>query len=419
MSTAAPPNAPTLPLPERARLTYRFDRLRALPQGLIEAAGITFLLLIATRAFDADATAKSLIAASGNLGLLLSLWAVPITAHLARPVTHVAASVMIVGGGALFLAAALPSLPMLVMGTLVSMCSANLIIPLVTAAYQSNYPPRERGRYVSRTLVIRIAVSSLAGEGLGRLLETDIGLYRLVLVLFGAACWASAGFLYRIPSHPLRAVNDQDATGWAGWMFSAFGALRLVRRDRLLRWMLLSWMLMGFANLMMFPLRVEYLANPRYGLSLSPREVALYVLVIPGAIRLLLSPMWGALFDRMNFFALRIILNFGFALGIAAFFTGRSALGLLLGAVLFGAANAGGEIAWNLWVTRFAPTDQAAEYMSVHTFLTGVRGVLAPWAGFQLVQHLEIGGVAWMAAGLIVLASLMLVPEMRGHYNRP
>ncbi len=407
-------------LSERARLTYHFDRLRAVPQGFIETAGTTFLLLIATRAFDADATTKSLIAASGNLGLLLSLWIVPLVARVALPTTHAAAVVMVIGGAALFAAAAVPTLPMLLIATLLSMSSANAIIPLITAAYQANYHPRERGRYVSRAFVIRVATTVLVGEGLGRLLDADISLFRVTLMLFGAACWASALFLYRIPSPVLAAAADPETNSAhrLGFVFSAFGALRFIRTDRLLRWMLLSWMLMGFANLMMFPLRVEYLANPRYGLSLSPREVALYVLVIPGIVRLLLSPVWGVLFDRMNFFALRIILNLGFALGIGAFFTGSSAWGLVLGAVIFGAANAGGEIAWNLWVTRFAPPESVAEYMSVHTFLTGVRGVFAPVIGFQIVQLLDISGVAWLSAALIVVASLILIPEMRDQYNR-
>jgi predicted MFS family arabinose efflux permease len=124
--------------------------------------------------------------------------------------------------------------------------------------------------------------------------------------------------------------------------------------------------------------------------------------------------MWGWLFDRMNFFVMRIILNVGFALGIASFFTGSSTTGLVLGAVIFGASNAGGEIAWSLWVTKFAPEDRVAEYMSVHTFFTGIRGIFAPILAFQLTQTLDIASIALVCAGLILLASLILVPEIKG-----
>jgi MFS family permease len=111
-------------------------------------------------------------------------------------------------------------------------------------------------------------------------------------------------------------------------------------------------------------------------------------------------------------------LNVGFALGIAAFFTGNSTLGLVVGAAIFGIANAGGEVAWNLWVTKFAPHDLVAEYMSVHTFFTGVRGIAAPFLAFQLTQTLDIAGIAVVCALLILLASLILIPEIRGEKRR-
>src|SRR6185369_5117324 len=97
-----------------------------------------------------------------------------------------------------------------------------------------------------------------------------------------------------------------------------------VREDPLFRRTLVCWMLMGFANLMMLPLRVEYLASPRYNLQLTVGTIALLTGVIPNLARLVLSPVWGHLFDRMNFFALRVTLNAGFAIGILTFFVSNS-----------------------------------------------------------------------------------------------
>ena len=72
-------------------------------------------------------------------------------------------------------------------------------------------------------------------------------------------------------------------------------------------------------------------------------------------------------------------------------------------AIIFGISNAGGDVAWSLWVTKFAPPNRVADYMSVHTFFTGVRGVMA--------------GVS---AALIVAASLLLLPELKyGRRARP
>jgi MFS family permease len=100
-------------------------------------------------------------------------------------------------------------------------------------------------------------------------------------------------------------------------------------------------------------------------------------------------------------------------LGIVAFFTTGSLTGLVMGAIMFGISNAGADVAWSLWVTKFAPPDRVADYMSVHTFFTGVRGVAAPLVAFYLVAQLSPHALGWISVGLIMIASLFLVPEIR------
>src|SRR5262249_34482956 len=171
-------------------------------------------------------------------------------------------------------------------------------------------------------------------------------------------------------------------------------------------------------TLMMAPLRVEYLANPRYGVRLHDQlltasQIAMITGVIPNVARLILNPIWGWLFDRMNFFVLRITLNFGFMLGILSFFMTSSVAGLVTGAILFGISNAGADVAWSLWVTKFAPPQRVADYMSVHTFFTGLRGLAAPLTAFYLVSRLQPQFLGWVSIGLIVIACAFLVPEIK------
>ena len=81
-------------------------------------------------------------------------------------------------------------------------------------------------------------------------------------------------------------------------------------------------------------------------------------------------------------------------------------------AIIFGISNAGGDVAWSLWVTKFAAPERVAEYMSVHTFFTGVRGVLAPFAGFYLINVVSLATLGWIAAGLILASVFVLLPEV-------
>jgi MFS family permease len=286
---------------------------------------------------------------------------------------------------------------------MLAMAAAASAIPLFTHVYQENYPEKQRGRLFSRTVMIRIAAAALFSQAAGWALSHYFDWFRLLLVFFAVALAFSGFCLAQIPSAP---IHDDGGA-------HPFRAMRFVRDDKLFRRTLVCWMFMGFANLMMLPLRVEYLASPRYKLGLSVGMIALLTGVIPNIARLILSPIWGHLFDRMNFFTLRVTLNCGFAIGIFTFFVSNSFWGLVLGAIIFGISNAGGDVAWSLWVTKFAPPARVADYMSVHTFLTGVRGVVAPMTAFLLIQKLSLGLLAGLSAALIVVATLLLVPEIK------
>lgn len=385
------------------RTTYRFDRLRSIPAGMLESAGSTFLLLIAVQAYQAGATEKALIAAGGNIGMLVTPVVVQSVERYGWRTSSAAAFIAMLGSIFFFVPAVIPTLSVFVFCSVVAVSCTQALIPLLIQVYQDNYPPRIRGQYYSRALVIRVAVSAVFAEIAGQFLTRDIGWFRWLMVVYALAFLVVAFFISRIPSQSLRPSGSTHP----------LRAVRYVLKDKVFTWTLMVWMLMGFANLMMMPLRVDYLANPRYGLMLNAQQVAMLTAVIPSIARLVMGPVWGWLFDRANFFVLRMVLNVGFALGIATFFTGGTSLGLVAGAVIFGVSFSGGDLAWSLWVTKFAPPDRVADYMSVHTFLTGVRGVLAPMVAFQLVNSLSLTEMGWISATLIGIATLMLIPEIK------
>ncbi len=399
---------------ERTALTYRYERWRAISSGVLETAGSTFLLLIAVRWFDAGALSKSLIAAGGSAGLMLAPWLVARVEASGRPVARAAADVALLGAGAFALAALIPRLPVFLIGSVFAMMTAAASVPLLTQVYQENYPETERGKLFSRTVMIRIAAAALFSELAGRVLAAHLGWFPGLLAVFAGALAFAAFCLGRVPSRPLTASGGTHP----------FRALRHVREDKLFGRTLVMWMLMGFANLMILPLRVEYLANEKYGvrldgLPLSAAQVALLTGVIPNLARLVMSPLWGWMFDRMNFFTLRAVLNAGFALGMVTFFASENLAGLLLAAVLYGVSNAGGDVAWSLWVTKFAPPERVADYMSVHTCFTGIRGVLAPLVAFQLIGHWSPQAISWLGAALIGVATLLLLPEIKSGRHPP
>jgi MFS family permease len=396
---------------DKAQLTYRFDNWRAIAAGIVESASGTFLLLIAVRWFHASDTAKGLIATGGSVGYLAAPLIVSFVEARGWKTSLAAARLCFLGAICFFITAAIPVIPVFVICGIIAMATASAIIPLMTQVYQENYASKERGRRFSRTLKIRIGATVAFTEIGGLVLKAHIEYSRFIMLIFGVAMAAAAMCLNRIPSSPLTSSGGTHP----------LRALRFAKTDRLFRLTLINWMLMGTGTLMMQPLRVEYVANPKYGQTWDVLTIALLTGVIPNAVRLVLSPVWGWLFDHGNFFALRIILNIGFMLSIVTFFMSQTFTGLLIGALIYGIANSGGDIAWSLWVTKFAPPPRVADYMAAHTFFTGCRGVIAPVLAYQLVAaNVSMVTLGWICAGLIIGGTLLLVPEIPlGRFARP
>jgi MFS family permease len=387
----------------RRNLTFELERRRAVCAGVIETGAHTFLLLIAVQYFQAGANAKALVASAGSFGLLIAPLVVTLVEKLGLTTAKAAASLAAFSSFSFLLMSVIPTLPVFVLGSVFAIAAGSASVPLVTQIYQENYPQGERGKIFSRTMMIRIGSAVIFADLAGRALSGRIQYFQILILFFACAAAVSTVCFMRCPSKPLLHHDKIDI----------FRGMRFAKTDRLFRQTLICWMLMGFANLMMMPMRVEYLANPKYGLGMEPAEVAMLVSVIPNLARLVLSPVWGHLFDKVNFFILRVAVNLGFATGILTFFFADDFYGLLLGALAFGIANAGGDIAWSLWVTKFAPPAHVADYMSVHTFFTGLRGIVAPFAAFHLAATVSLTTMGCICAGLIFLASILLLPELR------
>ena len=192
-----------------------------------------------------------------------------------------------------------------------------------------------------------------------------------------------------------------------------FGSLEYLIKDKAFGYVLLTWFIMGFANLWVLPLRIDFIASSVYGIEASPLIVALIITIIPETMRFLFIPFWARLFDTMNFVVLRMILNVLFGIGIALFFISENLLVIGTGSALIGLAFAGGSIAWTLWVTKYAPPGKVSAYMSVHVCLTGIRGTIGPMIGYWTAAQVGVTTTGWISCGLMFIATIMLFPEIK------
>lgn len=397
---------PRAPTPVETATTVRLERWRAVATGIFESAPSTFLLLILVRWFDGTSTEKSLMAAAYQSGLIFTPLSLFVTRYFSWSPSRAMAALLSIAAALYFGAAVIPDRGVFVVLTSIGSLMVATTSPLLTTMMNNNYPARQRGLIYSQNNSIKIATSIVFGTVAGWALSGRLQHYQLLIIFYAAALAISAALMWRVPrcGEPLAPRP----------LLSCF---RHIGTDSILRNTLIAWMFLGFGNLMMVPLRIEYLANPRYGLHLSEIDIALLVSTIPHLARLLASPVWGRLFDQMNFFSLRITINFCFLLSVLSFFSSDTFFSLGIAAVIFGLSNSGGDVAWSLWVTKFAPAGMVPDYMAVHTFFTGIRGLLAPMTAFALLNVLPLTTLMWISTGLMFVATVQLF-FIRGSASR-
>jgi len=388
------------------RRTFRLELLRSVPQGMMATAFATFAIFVAIRVYDLPSWMKGAILGSSSIGLLLSLFVVQLTRRIGWPVNRIAAILWSSASGGFVLAAFAGS-----SGTLyfIGVCSAFLALgsglPLMSQIYQKHYADENRGRLFSLSSLTRTCVAALAGWGFGLWAEREG--YQLLLVVYAFSCLAMSACVISMAPVRLRASNR------ILW----FDAFRHVGADKAFRKLLVVWMVLGIGNLVTAALFVEYIVNPRYGFALAADKSGLITSTIPMLAAMVTVVPWGWVFDRMPFYQVRALVNLFFVAGILTYYLGGSLLTLGIGIALYGVAGSGGEILWALWTSRFASGDRVAEYQSVHSFLTGVRGVVAPLVAFTVVESLGPASVAWISACLMLLSTWMILPEVLAEFR--
>lgn len=386
--------------PSIAQQTFFWDRIRGGAYGVVESTWQVFALLIAIRVFNADTAFKQWIPAATGIGLVLSPLTLSLFSQLHNPVARLFAILWLGVAAALLAAAFAPSALLFVIPIILSQVLSSQGTPLLTTLYSQNYPATVRGRRLSTTFIVGSLAGILFGFTGGQLLDIDPRFHTLILLIATAAALLFAFAVNRIPSRPAVQLAASNP----------FANLATAWRDKVFTLMLTGWMLIGLGNLMMIPLRVEFLANPAYGINASNSQISAILVSTVLAARILSTRIWGFLFDRIHVISLRLLINAVFALSIAIFFFSSNLVGITIGAALLGTAFGGGGIMWMLYVTKVAPPDKVTAYMSVHGFLTGLRMAAAPFIGYAIIQAFHPQTAALLAISLILTSSLIFLP---------
>ncbi|MBN1844767.1 MAG: MFS transporter [Sedimentisphaerales bacterium] len=280
-----------------------------------------------------------------------------------------------------------------------------LTLPLRTSIWRYNYPTHIRGR-----IVVIISLSLTLGiSGIIFLFTTIMDHWRISYAwmygISGISGIASCLLFGRVRIRQERTTLRRQAG--AARQIPLLAGLAVLKTDRRFR-IYMGWqMLNGFATLMVETVLVVILAD---AMQSNWLEGGSAITAVPYLATGLTALFWAQAFDRYDIFTIRIYAGLTWAFSRAVLLIGvwqASIPIILLSRLISGSAMGGGQLAWRLGHMAFAPPEKDALYMGAHVSLTGLRGMVAPFAGLQLYRLLGANG-HWLI-GISLLAQLVAV----------
>ncbi len=382
----------------RAKTTYRWDRIRGIGAGINEAIIGTFMLYIAIKVYDAPNASKAFLMSAGSIGMLMTpifLW---IATHLKVYCNRACSFYTAFTAFTLTVTLFTNNLETYLVCAMTVLFLSPQGAVMMMQIYAQNYDSGERGRRLSSFQMISHASVIITVYICGKALDADLSYYKWVL-FSSVLGFSLASLCYsRMPSD--RLVMQPGHRPWHNfsllWKDKTFGALLII------------WVTIEMGNFMTLPIRMEYLVNTKYGINLSGTQAGMLLKSIPLILSFLTVKLWGVLFDRYNFIRTRLLASVFMAVSIGLFFASETLAWLIVSSVLFGIAEGGGRLVASLWITKVAPNDKVSNYLSVYTVASGLRGIIAPFAGYALLSATSPQIVGIVAIFIIGIASATL-----------
>lgn len=299
---------------------------------------------------------------------------------------------------------------------------------LQVAVYRQNFPVDSRARIVSRINIFRVGMM-LAGSLVAAWLLDRWDFAFCPLMVLGGLSFVVGGLIYR-RMHVVgeeafpTTVNVEELKQ----RIVPRGIIRLMRENRHFLRFQICQTFHGAGNLVC---QSAFLLVMTDELKLDYFQLVLIMTVVPPLMQIVSTTLWAPFVDRQSPSRARVFNTPFWILGMVLF-----PLSVLVpGGVVFaylafasrGVAMGGSTLLWSLGPLHYAKQDDAAHYLAVHNFLTGLRGLVAVAVGGAFFLWLGKWVFA-LGAAMMVAATVMFYlqdraerrdPDFRGELDLP
>lgn len=388
---------PSRKVPPEARAAYRLDRKASLLAGVYTGGIFPFIGIIARDNLHANANEISILTAAPFLGFLLAIFYAN-AVEGRQKIRSMVGPYLIARVILLATAFTHTSLAFVLMVSAAQVV-AGLAGPAAAAVLKEIYPDSSRGRIMSYNRVAWTLTSALVAVPAGWMIARAG--YQLVFPIaaivgiYGSFTYLRIGALYKDrwapePAVPLAERLRLDALRASAGRTRRFlvDTFAIFGEDRNYRWFALSVFTYGFGNLMIGPLVPIYQVD-RLHINTAQVGVLSQVAQVTGILAYF---YWGRFVDLrspLRGVVINVLLNACIPL---LYFYSHTVWDLVPVFVLYGITNAGIDLSYFNSILTFAKDENVARYQALHSFLLGIRGTIAPFAGVGVMHALAAHG---------------------------
>ncbi len=282
-------------------------------------------------------------------------------------------------------------------------------IPSLIEVLKRKLPKAPRERTFSLLFVLNFVESGVLGIFFGGVLETHAIDWKVLFclgALMGLSSLAFFSFL-KVPSIPSEEKEDQPLVKRSliqPWKES----FQLMRQRSDFRYFQMVFMVGGSALMLMLPAMISYYADTLQ-LSYTNMATARFVFMAMGVAGS--SFLWTKGLSRIPLLKLTIGVLFGFGLFPLALLMAQIDRGFLyLGFLIYGVAQAGSHLIWNLSGTLFAAAgENSSPYTRVNLLMNALRGAVMPLIGGFLCDFIGPVSVLCLGAFLCLFGAQWLL----------
>lgn len=294
------------------------------------------------------------------------------------------------------------------------------VIPSINQYLKGNYKHENFGRLFSYSVSIQKVAMLVSTFVAGLLLDWNPNSYKFFYPIVGILAIVSIFQLTKIKFVQNEEVVDTPL--WKSLQQSFTRIFHILKYNKAFRHLEMGFMLYGFAWMSTHAVitifydsalhlnysSVAFYKNafnliaiaflPFFGRFIGKRDPRRFGIITFGS--LLLFILFTALTEHFNGYTELFGIKIYYMLMVAVFFNG-----LFMGSM---------PILWGIGSSYFCQPEEAADYQSVHLFLTGVRAIFAPIIGIKLYEWFDFS--VTYATGIVLLffaISLMIYSERR------